>query len=283
MVPADGEHGAAGICYGAAVGGGRVFNATSAQGLLYSLEELPVQSGTRFPMLLDLATRTVSGPLNIRGDHSDVYFALNTGWLILLRPRPAGRLRPERLRAARRRALGCAAAGDRRVRRLLHEPSEAARRVLRGSRGGAGVPRPVRRDSRGARSAAPRDGRAVHERPRSDQQQVSAQPRDGGGVACAPGGVRRVRGDQRPTLRPRRPVPDGRRRGGAAAAELRRRNGEGRRRPAPRRGRESRCDQSEHAPAVPVRGVARRASRRARPRDRRARRLVRLRWRQRRP
>jgi pyruvate ferredoxin oxidoreductase alpha subunit len=84
MVPADGEHGAAGICYGAAVGGGRVFNATSSQGLLYALEELPVQSGTRFPMLLDLATRTVSGPLDIRGDHSDVYFALNTGWLILM-------------------------------------------------------------------------------------------------------------------------------------------------------------------------------------------------------
>jgi pyruvate ferredoxin oxidoreductase alpha subunit len=84
MVPADGEHGAAGICYGAAVGGGRVFNATSAQGLLYSLEELPVQSGTRQPMLLDLATRTVSGPLDIRGDHSDVYYALDTGWLVLL-------------------------------------------------------------------------------------------------------------------------------------------------------------------------------------------------------
>jgi len=84
MIPADGEHGAAGICYGAAVGGGRVFNATSAQGLLYALEEYPVQSGTRFPMLLDLATRTVSGPLDIRGDHSDVYYALNTGWLIFM-------------------------------------------------------------------------------------------------------------------------------------------------------------------------------------------------------
>ena len=84
MVPADGEHGAAGICYGATTGGGRVFNATSAQGLLYSLEELPVQSGTRYPMLLDLATRTVSGPLDIRGDHSDVYYALNTGWLIFM-------------------------------------------------------------------------------------------------------------------------------------------------------------------------------------------------------
>ena len=84
MIPADGEHGAAGICYGASTGGGRVFNATSSQGLLFSLEQLPVQSGTRFPMLLDLATRSVSGPLDIRGDHSDLYFALNTGWLIFL-------------------------------------------------------------------------------------------------------------------------------------------------------------------------------------------------------
>ncbi len=84
MVPADGEHSAAGICFGAAAGGGRVFNATSSQGLLYQLEELPVQSGTRYPMLLDLATRTVSGPLDIRGDHSDVYYALNTGWLIFM-------------------------------------------------------------------------------------------------------------------------------------------------------------------------------------------------------
>ncbi len=84
MIAADGEHGAAGICYGAATGGGRVFNATSSQGLLYSLEQLPVQSGTRFPMLLDIATRAISGPLDIRGDHSDIYFALNAGWLIFL-------------------------------------------------------------------------------------------------------------------------------------------------------------------------------------------------------
>ncbi len=84
MIPADGEHGAAGICYGAALGGGRVLNATSSQGLLYSLEQLPVQSGTRVPMVLNVSTRTVSGPLDIRCDHSDIYFALNTGWIILL-------------------------------------------------------------------------------------------------------------------------------------------------------------------------------------------------------
>jgi pyruvate ferredoxin oxidoreductase alpha subunit len=88
MIPADGEHGAAGICYGAAVGGGRVLNATSANGLLYSIEQLPVQAGTRYPMVLNLVTRSISGPLDIRGDHSDLYFALNTGWIILLARSP---------------------------------------------------------------------------------------------------------------------------------------------------------------------------------------------------
>ncbi|EGL83292.1 pyruvate flavodoxin/ferredoxin oxidoreductase domain protein [Caldalkalibacillus thermarum TA2.A1] len=83
LIPADGEHGSAGICYGAAVTGARVLNATSANGLLYMLEQLPVQSGTRFPMVLNLVTRSVSGPLDIRGDHSDLYYALNTGWIIL--------------------------------------------------------------------------------------------------------------------------------------------------------------------------------------------------------
>ncbi|MDP4172093.1 MAG: pyruvate synthase, partial [Bacillota bacterium] len=84
LIPADGEHGSAGICYGASTGGGRVFNATSANGFLYMLEQLPVQSGTRFPMVLNLVNRSVSGPLNIHGDHSDLYFGLNTGWPILM-------------------------------------------------------------------------------------------------------------------------------------------------------------------------------------------------------
>ncbi|MBI4339952.1 MAG: pyruvate synthase, partial [Chloroflexi bacterium] len=84
MIAADGEHGGAGICYGASTGGGRVFNATSANGFLYALEQFPVQSGTRYPMVLDLVTRSVSGPLDIRGDHSDLYYSLNTGWVVLV-------------------------------------------------------------------------------------------------------------------------------------------------------------------------------------------------------
>lgn len=83
LIPADGEHGSAGICYGAAAAGARVFNATSANGFLYMIEQLPVQAGNRFPMVMNLVTRAVSGPLDIRGDHSDLYYGLNTGWVIL--------------------------------------------------------------------------------------------------------------------------------------------------------------------------------------------------------
>ncbi|WP_019912901.1 thiamine pyrophosphate-dependent enzyme [Paenibacillus sp. HW567] len=88
LIAADGEHGSAGICYGAAMAGARVINATSSQGFLYMLEQLPTQSGTRFPMVLNLVTRAVSGPLDIRGDHSDLYYGLNTGWVILTASTP---------------------------------------------------------------------------------------------------------------------------------------------------------------------------------------------------
>ena len=83
MVPAEGEHSAAGICYGASVAGGRVVNATSANGLLYAIEQFPVQSGTRYPMVMNVVCRTVSGPLSIKGDHSDIMYLLNAGWPIL--------------------------------------------------------------------------------------------------------------------------------------------------------------------------------------------------------
>lgn len=83
MVAAEGEHSAAGICYGASVAGGRVINATSANGLLYAIEQFPVQSGTRYPMVMNVVCRTVSGPLSIKGDHSDIMYLLNAGWPIL--------------------------------------------------------------------------------------------------------------------------------------------------------------------------------------------------------
>lgn len=88
LIAAEGEHSAAGVCYGASTAGARVFNATSANGLLYALEQFPVQSGTRFPMVMNVACRTVSGPLCIKGDHSDIMYMLNTGWIILFAHSP---------------------------------------------------------------------------------------------------------------------------------------------------------------------------------------------------
>lgn len=88
LLPADGEHGAAGACFGASAGGARVLNATSANGFLYSLEQLPVQAGSRLPMVLNLVTRSISGPLDIRCDHSDLAFALQTGWVLLMASNP---------------------------------------------------------------------------------------------------------------------------------------------------------------------------------------------------
>lgn len=83
LVPAEGEHSALGVCYGSSVAGGRVVSATSANGLLYAIEQLPVFSGTRFPMVLNVACRTVSGPLSIKGDHSDIMYTLNSGFITL--------------------------------------------------------------------------------------------------------------------------------------------------------------------------------------------------------
>ena len=238
MIPADGEHGAAGICYGAATGGGRVFNATSSQGLLYSLEQLPVQSGTRFPMLLDIATRAVSAPLDIRGDHSDIYFALNTGWLIFLArdPQAVYDLNIVALRVAR--APRGAAAGDRRLRRLLHEPPEAARPVLRRPGGRARLPRaacPERvtaLDPRHPVTIGPymNDPDLIN-----NKYQLTLAMEAAAAGRSRPSSPRYEELSGR-ALRRARPLPDGRRRRRAVPAELGRRDGEGRRRPAARRG-----------------------------------------------
>ncbi len=84
MHAADGEHPAAGMMYGAAAMGARVINATSSNGLAFMMEQLPVISGSRYPLVLNIVNRTVSAPLNIHCDHSDLYMTLNLGWITLL-------------------------------------------------------------------------------------------------------------------------------------------------------------------------------------------------------
>jgi pyruvate ferredoxin oxidoreductase alpha subunit len=80
------ELSAASICTGMAVAGGRTVDITSANGLLLKMEQLPAVSGMGLPMVLNLSTREVSGPLNIKNGHSDLAAALGVGWLIFMAP-----------------------------------------------------------------------------------------------------------------------------------------------------------------------------------------------------
>ncbi len=80
------ELAAIGICTGMAVAGGRVVDVTSAQGLLLKAEEMPSISGLGLPMVLNLSTREVNAPLNIKNGHSDLAATLGYGWLIFMAP-----------------------------------------------------------------------------------------------------------------------------------------------------------------------------------------------------
>ncbi|NOS99835.1 MAG: pyruvate synthase [Phycisphaerales bacterium] len=80
------ELAAIGICAGMAVAGGRAVDVTSANGLLLKIEELPAIAGLGLPMVLNLSTRDVSAPLNIKNGHTDLYATLGLGWIILMAP-----------------------------------------------------------------------------------------------------------------------------------------------------------------------------------------------------
>lgn len=80
------ELAAMGVCAGVAVAGGRAVDVTSANGLLLKAEQMPAISGLGLPMVLNLSTRDVSAPLNIKNGHSDLYATLGYGWLIFLAP-----------------------------------------------------------------------------------------------------------------------------------------------------------------------------------------------------
>jgi len=79
----ESEHSAMSCCIGAAAAGARTFTATAAQGLALMSEMLYIASGMRLPIVMALVTRTLSAPLSIWGDQSDIMSVRDCGWIVL--------------------------------------------------------------------------------------------------------------------------------------------------------------------------------------------------------
>lgn len=77
----ESEHSAAAACCAASATGSRVGTATSAHGLMLMYELLPWASGTRLPIVINLATRSCGAPWSIWDDHSDFIAARDVGWI----------------------------------------------------------------------------------------------------------------------------------------------------------------------------------------------------------
>jgi len=77
----ESEHSAMSACVGASLTGARVFTATSSQGLALMHEMLYVASGLRCPIVMGVANRALSAPINIHGDHSDMMGSRDSGWV----------------------------------------------------------------------------------------------------------------------------------------------------------------------------------------------------------
>ncbi len=83
MIHSESEHSAISSTLGAQATGVRTFTATASQGLALMHEILFVVSGMRLPIVMAVANRALSAPINIWNDHQDSVSARDSGWLQL--------------------------------------------------------------------------------------------------------------------------------------------------------------------------------------------------------
>ena len=81
FVCVESEHSALSACVGSSLVGSRVFTATSSQGLALMHEVLYLASGMRTPIVMAVANRALSAPINIHNDHSDMMGSRDCGWI----------------------------------------------------------------------------------------------------------------------------------------------------------------------------------------------------------
>ena len=81
FVCTESEHSALAACLAASVTGARTFTASASAGLALMHEMLFVTSGCRAPVVMAIANRALSAPLNIHGDQSDSMAQRDSGWI----------------------------------------------------------------------------------------------------------------------------------------------------------------------------------------------------------
>ncbi|MGV8073825.1 MAG: transketolase C-terminal domain-containing protein [Syntrophobacteraceae bacterium] len=81
FIPVESEHSAMSCCVGSAAAGARTFTSTSSQGFALMSEICYIASGLRLPIVMVMANRSLSGPLSIWNDHSDLMMSRDTGWI----------------------------------------------------------------------------------------------------------------------------------------------------------------------------------------------------------
>jgi len=81
IIQVESEHSAMSACIGACASGARTMTASASQGIMYMMEVLPVASAMRLPIVMAVANRAISGPINIHCDHSDAMAMRDTGWI----------------------------------------------------------------------------------------------------------------------------------------------------------------------------------------------------------
>jgi pyruvate ferredoxin oxidoreductase alpha subunit len=81
FVCTESEHSALTACLAASATGARTFTASASAGLALMHEMLFVTSGCRAPVVMAIANRALSAPLNIHGDQSDSMAERDSGWV----------------------------------------------------------------------------------------------------------------------------------------------------------------------------------------------------------
>jgi pyruvate ferredoxin oxidoreductase alpha subunit len=81
FVCTESEHSAMTACIAAEATGARTFTASASAGLALMHEMLFVCSGCRMPVVMAVANRALSAPLNIHGDQSDSMAQRDSGWI----------------------------------------------------------------------------------------------------------------------------------------------------------------------------------------------------------